>query len=289
METIRKIDFFGGLHGNYLELVVNRWIDRNTAYDITLPQFNLNGACHLKNKNENYVPITTARHYSWYNLKFRPDDLVIRIVVNRDDLLIAVTNSFLRAGDDSLDLEHLEFDTYNKMIALPKLSEFLATLTNNHGLRDEYPRGVLRKYFYAIFDENKHGLDMFNRFIPANNVYNFNFRNFFSFSDFLQGLQEVSKFVNLEFVPDWDLTNLHGKFLQVNQGYFSELKCKRAMEMIIQKQSASLNLNIVEEAWVNYKISRTFNLYNVPELDDDIYPTDTEIISKICFNKGTMC
>jgi hypothetical protein len=46
-----------------------------------------------------------------------------------------------------------------------------------------------------------------------------------------------------------------------------------------------LKLNIVEEAWVNYKISKMFNLYDVVELEQDVYPATTDIISKICFTR----
>ena len=47
---MQKIDFFGGLHGNFLELVVNVAINQ-TGYDISKPQFTEDGACHLKNND----------------------------------------------------------------------------------------------------------------------------------------------------------------------------------------------------------------------------------------------
>lgn len=288
MVTKRKIDFFGGLHGNYLELVVNYWIDQNRSYDISLPQFTDNGACHLKNRNTEYVPITTAKHYSFYGGTFNNDDLVIRIVPSQEDLLICVSNSFLRAGDQILDLENLEYDTYNKMSSLPKLQGFLRTLTENHGRRTEYPRHILRKYFYSMFEDYNNGLGMITQWAPANNVYNFDVRRFFNLSSFVEGLQEISKFVNLEFAPTLELVNLHKTFLGVNQGYISEVNCNKIIESIVSQEELSLKLNVVEEAWLNYKISKIFNLYEVPMLNDDIYPIDTKIISKVCY-KGIPC
>lgn len=285
MVTIRKIDFFGGVHGNYLELVVNHWIDQNVSYDITLPQFNSNGACHLKNDNADYCPITTAQHYSYFGMQFNDTDLVIRIVPTQDDLLIAITNSFLRAGDQTLDLENLENNTYEKMSSLPKMAQFVNTLVTNHGLHDRYSRKVLRKYFYSMFDDYEYGLSMFVDWTPVKNFYNFDFRRFFNFSSFIQGLQEISKFVNLEFSPTPQLIDLHKNFLQLNQGYHSELKCNKVVEAILHQQSMDLKLNIVEEAWVNYKISKMFNLYDVVELEQDVYPATTDIISKICFTR----
>lgn len=289
METVRKIDFFGGLHGNYLELVVNYWIDQNRIYDITQPQFNGNGACHLKNKNTSYVPITKALHYSYLGIKFRDDDFVIRILPTEHDLLIGVTNSFCRGGDQNLDLQHLHCDTYKKMAALPKLQWFLQTLVANHGMQQSYNRSILRKYFYAMFDDYEHGLAMFTNWLPAKQVYNFEFRNFFSFAGFFDGLQKIAKFVGMEFLPTPELAILHQNFLTLNQGLASEIRCKNVLESIVRQQSEDLNLNIIEEAWVNYKISRIFNLYEVPELETDNYPVNTKIVSNICYSKGTMC
>ena len=61
------------------------------------------------------------------------------------------------------------------------------------------------------------------------------------------------------------------------------------MEAIITNQSMPLKLNIIEEAWVNYRISRTFNLYAVPELEANKYPADTRLMSAICFNEEKNC
>lgn len=285
MQTVRKIDFFGGLHGNYLELVVNYFIDQNRTHDITLPQFNSNGACHVKDHNKSYVPITKSLHYSQFGMAFDDDDFVIRIVPSEHDLLIGITNSFLRAGDQALDLQQLHRDTYKKMSALPKLKMFLMTLVTNHGQQQHYSRSILRKYLYSMFDDYEHGLGMFTNWLPANKVYNFEFRNFFSYSEFFGGLQKVSKFVSMEFTPTPYLATLHQQFLSVNQGLASEIKCKNLLESIVCQQSKDLDLNIVEEAWLNYKISKIFNLYDVPELETDNYPNNTRIISDICYSK----
>lgn len=285
METVRKIDYFGGLHGNYLELVVNYWIDQNRSYDITQPQFNANGACHLKNKNVSYTPITIARHWSYLGLVFHDEDYVIRIVPAEQDLLIGLTNSFLRAGDQPLDLHQLHLNTHKKMSDLPKLKMFLKTLVENHGLREHYARSILRKYFYAMFDDYHHGLGMLNNWLPAKRLHHFKFRNFFSLTQFFDGLQKISKFVSMEFLPTPELATLHQNFLAVNQGLTSEIRCQRVLESIVCQQSRDLDLNILEEAWINYNISRIFNLYDVTELETDSYPNNTKIISDICYSK----
>lgn len=289
MLTQRRIDFFGGLHGNYLELVVNFWIDQNSSYDIDLPQFDSLGACHVKNHSDTYVPITTCGHYSFGQHKFNSDDLVIRIVPKQQDMLIAVTNSFLRAGNQSLDIENLHIDTHNKISKLSKLSVFLQTLERDHGRRDQYPRHVLRQYFYAMFDSYEHGLGMFTAWQPVRHWHDFEFRCFFDSCRFYQALQQIAQFVNLDFRPTHRLASLHQEFLQINQGLASERKCLAVFESIVAGQSTEIQLNIIEEAWLNYCISRAFNVYNAVELSQDSYPTNTKTISEICYNYIQPC
>lgn len=288
METIRKIDFFGGLHGNYLELVINHAIDQN-PYDISTPQFNDNGACHKKIESNQYQPITVAGHFSYFNKTFDSSDQVIRIVPKQEDMLIAITNSFLRAGDKTFDLDNLETNTIEKLLYFPKAANFLKILIRDYGETKDYPRGVLRNYFYSMFDDPVNGIDMMTNWLPAQHYHNFAFESFFDINFFFESLQKIANFVNLRFLPTPALVNLHFEFLRLNQGYHSQLKCNKIIEAIITNQSMPLKLNIIEEAWVNYRISRTFNLYAVPELEANKYPADTRLMSAICFNEEKNC
>jgi len=292
METVRKIDFFGGLHGNFLELVVNHAIDQN-PYDISTPQFSDNGACHKKMEGGHYQPITVASHFSYLNKTFDLNDQVIRIVPKQEDMLIAITNSFLRAGnrigDKTFDLDNLEINTIEKLSVFSKAANFLKILIRDCGETKDYPRGVLRNYFYSMFDDPANGIDMMTDWLPAQHHHNFAFGSFFDINLFFESLQKIANFVNLQFLPTPALVNLHSEFLRLNQGYHSQLKCNKIIEAIITNQSMPLQLNIIEEAWVNYRISRTFNLYAVPELEANKYPANTRLISTMCFNKEKNC
>ena len=291
MISTRKIDFFGGVHGNYLELVVNHSIDQN-PYDITKQQFNTHGACHNKNQDSDYVPITKAQQWSYDGHKFNHDDLVIRIVIEPTDLLIATTNSFLRAGDQLLDLNNLEQDTFKKMASLSKMKLFLDTLIQDHGIQDSYPRKILRNYFYSMFDEPQHGLNMFNSWAPVDNYHNFRFSSFFSVVDFFEELQKIAKFVNIEFQPSSELIKLHTEFLSKNQGWQSHIKCSKIAEAIVNQENIEIDLNVIEEAWIIWKITRAFNLYDLKCLQEDCFPKETAIIIDSIsryYKKGNLC
>jgi hypothetical protein len=281
--TVRKIDFFGGLHGHYLELIVNIFIDQN-KFDTSRPFFSSNGACHLKNLYHDYVPITKANHWSWFNMPFDEQDRVIQIFPKESDMLIGITNSFLRAGDQSVDIKNLEKNTLHKLSQCPKLETNLKQITSDFGHRDHYERQWLRNYFYSMFDDPENGIKKYQFFNPlVKHTYQFPFRAFFDWSDFFTQLTNIAKFVELEFKFDSKLVDLHIEFLKHNQGYHSEQKCKKIIESAILKESMLIDLNLIEEAWINYQLSCMFGIYNHPVLLNNQYPTDTLQLSEIIY------
>lgn len=102
------IDFQGGAHGNFLEVVCNVM----AGIKLLDTPFNRHGAAH----NKLYLSdqIFRAGHYS-----FLPEQIsahkVISIQITQDDLLPLSQISLLRAGDRGLDNQRLEINTYNKL------------------------------------------------------------------------------------------------------------------------------------------------------------------------------
>lgn len=282
--SVRKIDFFGGLHGNYLELVVNVFIDQ-LEFDLKRPLFNENGACHLKNDYPEYVPITKADHWSFNRIPFDDDDRVIRIVPKKQDMLIAVTNNFLRAGDQNIDIENLEKNTLFKMQKYPKLKNYMEQIKQDLGTKIDYSRAQIRNYFYSMFHDDKNGIDMYNYFDTSTKHYHeFPFRSFFNFTEFVIALNQIAKFVELEFQPSTDLWSLHSDFLSKNQGYHSNLKCQKIIDSIFSRTPMQLDLTIIEEAWINYQLSQIVDFYDQSFLDLDLYPKNTLEIAKKVFD-----
>lgn len=283
MHTIRKIDYFGGLHGQYFELVINVTIDQN-YYDLSKPLFTETGACHLKNTDPDYCPITKARHWSYFNIKFDPSDVVVQIVPTQQDMLIAITNSFLRSGDQSVDLDNFEKDTIAKLSKLEKTQHNLNQIIADFGVRKDYPRSGMRNYFYSMFNDSENGLDIYKKFdTTSQHIYQFPFRSFFSFAEFYKELNNIAFFFELEFVPSPALAKVHTEFLRLNQGFASEQRCGQVMTAILHKESMPIKLNIIEEAWINYLIAKIFRCEDLPVLVDDQYPTNTLEIAEHVF------
>lgn len=279
---MQKIDFFGGLHGNFLELAVNVAVNQN-GYDISRPQFTVDGACHLKNNDPTYEQITVATHYSFYKLPLLDDDEVIQIIPTADDLLIGLTNSFLRAGDQKFDIVNLDKDTLNKLSKISKGVNLKTTIIEEYGIKVDYPRSIIRNYFFSMLHEHKHGLRMFTNFKPVKHSHQFPFRAFFDIGHFYQELNKIANFFVLEFYPTVELGNLHTEFLELNQGYQSELACKQIWQDILLGRSRDIKLNLIEEAWINHQVAATFRCYDHPLLVNDQYPTNTLEISQAIF------
>jgi hypothetical protein len=279
---MQKIDFFGGFHGNFLELVVNVAINQN-GYDITKPQFTKDGACHLKNEDTSYTRTAVATHYSFFKRPFRDSDTVIQIVPTANDLLIGLTNSFLTAGDQRFEIDNLDKDTLNKLSKLGKGINLQNTIINDYGYRIDYPRTAIRNYFYSMLSDYDNGLQMVASFIPAKNSHQFPFRAFFNVGYFYQELNAIAKFLVLNFYPTVELGELHKQFLERNEGYHSEMKCQQVWQDILLGKSRDIKLNLIEEAWINHQVASTFRCYDHPLLVGDQYPTNTLEISQAIF------
>jgi len=279
-----KIDFFGGLHGNFLELVINCFIYQ-LDFDLSTPQFLENGACHLKGKNQQYRPVIRCWHYTMYQTPFDNNDRVVRILLSNSTMLPGFVNSFLRGGNQVFDIDDLEIDTSNKLKQLPKAALFLKNLETNFGKRDSYPRSVLRNHFYSMFDVPEYGIDLYNKFTPGKyQCYEFSFDAFFNQGNFYSELNRTAQFLNLNFYPDSRLSTLYQEFLARNQGYHSQLKCQKILDAILNRESCKIKLNIIEEAWINFRIAEIFRCYDLPDLIQDQYPTDTRQIGELVYN-----
>lgn len=279
---MEKIDFFGGLHGNFLELMLNLFV-----YQVDIEHndwFSSTGACHGKNYIKSYIPRIKANHYSYFEIPFKDDDQVIEIHCNQNDLLIALTNLLVRAGDQVVDLYHLEKDTIQKLAFLPKTKTFLDDLIQEHGIKSEYPRAVIRNYFYSKFDCPEYGLSQLNTFNHSGEKITFPFDAFFDLEQLYLNLNRCAFFLNMNFYPTDRTYAIWQEFMQRNQGYHSNQRCQLAMECILNGVSMDIShFNLLEEAWLLHRIAMIFRCFNHPMLTADHMPADTKLISELLY------
>ena len=276
---MEKIDFFGGCHGNFLELMIDIFVYQNKMpKDQVL--FNENGACHIKNTLPCYNPSIKNAHYSYFNKPFDINDNVIEIHVTNKDMLVAFTNSLTRAGDQVIDITHLHNDTIKKLSKLPKATQFLDDLMTEHGVHDNYPKQIIRNYFYSKFADDTYGVKLFNTFNHKGNKHVFPFAAFFNIEDFYLNLNKCAYFLNLNFYPTEQTVDIWKDFINHNQGYQSQKKCDKIIENILMNNPMDIsNLTLLEEAWIAYSAAQIFRCYDHPLLTAEYFPTNTSAIS----------
>jgi|694.fasta_scaffold14836_8 hypothetical protein len=126
------INFLGGAHGNFLEVVCNVAAGIGIAHD---PFDNL-GASHIKSYQGN--KLFESGHC--FDDCVCPSNKVVAIHIKEDDLLPLSQVSLLRAGNYGYDNDTLEIDTYNKL-SIPAYKWVLDTIIESffaNQIQDSY-------------------------------------------------------------------------------------------------------------------------------------------------------
>jgi hypothetical protein len=312
------VDFWAGSYGNFLSYVLNRFVFNVPNSDFN--PFTSFGTSHLGKINSDYQDnkIVYASHYSFNayldldnvdittrelilsskethqliddTITLTSDTGVIRIVV--DDFYPVFYNSLVRAGDTSIDVDNIEFNTLSKLEHF-KFLTLKTTIIENLGKHIHYYRSDLRNIFYSSLYENVLGIDKYNKFLPIDNqIYHFNVGKIYDYISFIEELGKISMFVGKR---GWDykhnkLYPLWQEFIEKNQGHQSYKKCQRIIMHILAADDINFNCNILEEAYLNSFITKTFNIFDGMDCFDNQYPTNTKqlhdlIISKVKENR----
>ena len=192
---------------------------------------------------------------------------VVRITCRPEDMLIAVTNSFARTGNQSVIFENLEANTLEKL-DLNKTQDLKNLIIRKYGCKDNYPRSAIRELFFAMFNDPSLGHAIYNNFdSTVTDFIEFPFRSFFNKTQFYAQCNRIANFYNLNFYPSRELAQLHNEFLQLNQGLASENRCNKIMAQILNYEDCEIDCNVVEEAWLAFMLCQTHRSYNLDIFD----------------------
>lgn len=250
----KKIDFYAGAHGNFLELLINL-----CAYpkmiDTSQPLFDENGACHLKyypDLHSQYRQTIGCGHYSVLGKKFSPSDRVVEIEISDPHKITVILNAHLRAGNQRLDIENLETDTLAKLEKVPKKRPWADFLIKEYGVRKDYPASAFRLLYFTEYSSN------LNQFSHVGSKLKFTHDNFFDLAQLQSGLQQICDFFDLPYTAHADIPEIWEKFVSINQGLFYKKRCDDILQSILAGQDVDLtNLIIPEQAWLLYRLFPT--------------------------------
>jgi hypothetical protein len=263
------LDFAPGLHGHFLEYVCNRYIFKVPYSNNTI--FQESGSAHPINIDLEYqkYKIVHCGHYSSFEHEYPVDTTNIIFVKHNPTLdLILLTNIFHRCHPDSIHTDSFNINDI-KSLQIDLMFNSGSTAT---ALRTNWHTKLTERHF-------EHPDKKCFTNLPT---FDFDYTSFFSLDRFLLELKKVADFLNTTFVFDKMLVSLWQEFIDRNQGYQLFLHGNRVFNQIASGESFPIKSNWQLHAYLNYKISTIFKLYDHPDLfEAEQYPTDTKQIYKL--------
>jgi hypothetical protein len=262
------LDFYPGLHGHFLEYVCNRYIFKVPYNKGQL--FQSSGAVHTINTDIEYQKnkIVHRGHYSSFNNLY-PDNTSHIIFIKHNPIydVVLLTNIFYRCHVDAIKVDDFNVDEITKM--------HTAMMTDSSDLvepKHNWYAKLMEKHFELVDKQPTADLPTFY----------FDYCNFFKLDSFLLELKKVAKFLNNTFSYDDSLAKLWSEFIDRNQGY--QLYC--TSDELFTKIVSNIDTAIPDDwkihAYLNYKLSTIFDLYDVPALfGSEPYPSRTQKIYQI--------
>jgi hypothetical protein len=255
------IDFWTGSHGNFLEYVINCWI---FGVPKTNHLFTHTGASHRAKADKNYreKSIIVCGHYSEYNLMvLLPPEKLIRIVI--EDLVGACCyqiNIACRAGD------------------LSKEDQERASIP----LHVRQHPNLLRGNYFAKLADIEHAYEMPNRWrFQDISSLEVNMSCLYDFFSFLSTMKKIADFLEQKFTPDCELIDLWTEFMARNQGWQAWTMCNSVLMDSIADRDRDIDLNIQQQALLNFLLSKAIGIFDGDLFDRPDYPCNTKQIYKL--------
>ena len=261
------LDFATGLHGHFLEYVINHYIFRGVKLDNI---FQSSGAVDRINVYKDYQHSKAVHcgHYSSFGYSWNDDTKQVIFIRHQSELdFILLTNIYHRCHP--VAARQFDFD-----------AEKIKQYHSDFMLSDATQEWQLKNNWFAKLSERH--FDHTNCYPHTDlPVFEFDFACFFDFVKFVKELQRVSEFLNLTFVYDSSLYDLWEEFLNRNQGY----KLYTEANNIVAHACADRPCVILDDwklhAYLNYTMSKSFRLCDGVLHSDQPYPTDARELYKI--------
>jgi hypothetical protein len=245
------IDFAPGLHGHFLEYVINRYIFKVSATVASI--FQSSGACHSINTDTCYQSskIIDRGHYSSFEYPYPLGTEKIVFIEHNPHLdFILLTNIYYRCHPDSINTTDFNVEE------IKRLQESMMFLGSPPALKNNWYTKLTERHFDLTDIRPKTHLP----------VLYFNFQSFFALDTFLLEIKKTADFLDHTFAFDNSLVSLWKEFIQRNQGYNKWVNGNQLFENIVAGIGTPIDDDWKMHAYINYKISKTFALYDHPDL-----------------------
>jgi hypothetical protein len=139
------------------------------------------------------------------------------------------------------------------------------------------PKYILRDIFKSWFINRsyyRHLQDFLKTNPNKKQVYSINLRSLYNKDLFLNELKNIETFFDLKF--DCSFLNFHDEFVARVPYQNSLSNCEKILESIDTGEDLPINLNVIEEAFINFQIEKKYNI-TVPFLQYDYFKTSEEL------------
>jgi len=252
------LDFAPGLHGHFLELVLNKYI-----YGVPFRSdkiFQSSGAVHAINIDQDYQSqkIVYQGHFSSFDYPYCARTKKV-VFINHDPELdfVLLTNIFYRCHKDAVNVA--DFDV-NAITAIHK--QFLITGNTDLDFRNNWFAKLNERHF-------DHASMQPDTQLP---LYNFDYKSFFDLSNFCMELQKTAHFLQETFKFDYTLAELWQKFINLNQGWILRKQAHLILESTLSKHELSIPNDWKLHAYLNFQLSRMFDLHDGQLYTEPRYP-----------------
>lgn len=277
---IIPIDFVAGAHGNFLEIVLNRFFGVVSDPEHSFTSL---GASHLKSQNYLNQRLFVAKH--WFETPHSLDEYsrVISIQFDQDDLLLLSSVSLLRAGDMGIDNDKLEIDTFQKLDNVhygSVLKEIIHAYKFLDASINSIPRNVLREFFkFGFKDPDINGYwKKQQQMSYTQPVFVFYFKAFYDFDLFVETLKILEKFIGRTFNFSNEMKQLHEKFLSMIPCQFHKDECDNILENIYSNKDFSIpELTLLQESYLNAQLEKKYNK-EMPFHDSKYFTSTTDVL-----------
>jgi len=270
------IDFFGGLHGNFLDYSINALDD---AVKKTTP-FN-----HLGTSHKRYdKPLAVAKHFSFFQIPVPDMQSMISIVVDLDDCLLVNLLNFNRAGDYNFDLYNLEVDFAKKISGTAYFDGFRQSLLH-YGIDisqgDEVPRSVLReclKYNFIDLKQNSLMQAIAQQKYVSNSLA-VPLKIFYNVDLYLKQMQQIVDHFQLPYHVDTDwYCDLWQVFMSKNTVPEQIQQTQSIIHAVNNSITLEIpSLNILQEAWINAQLENQYTK-EMPANDNQWFTNTKDIL-----------
>jgi hypothetical protein len=254
------LDFAPGLHGHFLEYVINHYIYRGVKLDNI---FQSSGAADRINVYKDYQnsKIVHCGHYSSFEYPWNIGTEQVIFIRHDSELdFVLLTNIYHRCHP----IETQQFDSDAEKIKQYHRDCMLSDATEEWQLKNNWFAKLSERHFDHATCYPQTDLS----------VFEFDFACFFDFVKFVKELQRVSEFVDMTLVYDSSLYDLWTEFLNRNQGH----KLYTEANNIVSHACANRSYNIPDDwklhAYLNYVMNKSFRLCDGVLHSDQPYPTD---------------